>query len=80
MHVVDLMNVNSNNIHQANNLQPLTMIEIAPSGEAIALADSACTVYLWGSLSKIRFSELSNPIEVGDTDDNQIHLDWSVDT
>lgn len=80
MHIVDLMNVNTSNVRQANVLSYLSMIEISPSGEAIALADAECNVHLWGSPSKVRFAELSNPVEFPDPDDDQTQLDWSVDT
>jgi len=79
MHIVDLMNVNTSNVKQANVLSYLSMIEIAPSGEAIALADAECMVHLWGSRSRICFAELSNPVEFADHDEDQTQLDWSLD-
>lgn len=66
MHIVDLMNVNTSNVRQANVLSYLSMIEIAPSGEAIALADVECNVHLWGSPARTRFAELSIPVEFAD--------------
>lgn len=80
MHLVDLMNVNTSNVRQANVLTYLSMIEIAPSGEAIALADAECNVHLWGSPTRIRFAELSNPVEFADPEETQPVLDWSLDT
>jgi PAB-dependent poly(A)-specific ribonuclease subunit 2 len=80
MHIVDLMNVNTSNVRQANVLSYLNMFEIAPSGEALALADAECNVHLWGSPSRIRFAELSNPVEFADPDDDPTTMDWSVDT
>ena len=56
------------------------MIEIAPSGEAIALADAECNIHLWGSPSRIRFAELSNATEFADTDETPTQMDWSIDT
>ena len=44
-----------------------SMIEIAPSGEAVALADGDCTIHLWGSPSKIHFTEFGRPVEMADT-------------
>lgn len=76
MHIVDLMNVNTSNVRQANVLTYLTMIEIAPSGEAIALADSECNVHLWGSPSRIRFAELSNPVEFANPEEEPESMDW----
>ncbi|KAI0019137.1 PAB-dependent poly(A)-specific ribonuclease subunit PAN2 [Xylariomycetidae sp. FL0641] len=66
MHVVDLMNPNTSNVRQANSLAFFTMIEIASSGEAIALADNDCFIHLWGSPSKIHFSEFPTPVETAD--------------
>ena len=80
MHIVDLMNVNTSNVRQANVLTYLNMIEIAPSGEAIALADAECNIHLWGSPSRIRFAEMSHPTEFTDSEENHIHMDWNVDT
>lgn len=80
MHVVDLMNVNTSNVRQANILTYLTMIEIAPSGEAIALADAECNVHLWGSPSRIRFAELSNPVEFADPEEENPPMDWDPAT
>ena len=77
MHIVDLMNVNTSNVRQANVLNFLTMVEIAPSGEAIVLADAESNVHLWGSPSRVRFAEISNPIEFADPEEPPTHLDWS---
>ncbi len=80
MHIVDLMNVNTSNVRQANVLTYLTMIEIAPSGEAVALADSECNVHLWGSPSRIRFAEVSNPVEFANPKENHAPMDWDLAT
>ncbi len=80
MHIVDLMNVNTSNVRQANVLTYLNMIEIAPSGEAIALADAECNIHLWGSPSRIRFAEVSNPVEFADPVEPHPHMDWNLDT
>lgn len=80
MHIVDLMNVNTSNVRQANILTYLTMIEIAPSGEAISLADAECNVHLWGSPSRIRFAELSNPVEFADPEEEPPQMDWDAAT
>ena len=80
--VVDLMNVNTNNIRQAN-LAPneyLSTMEIAPSGEAILLGDTSGQIHLWGSPARIRFAELSNPVEFADPEETHPTLNWSVDT
>ncbi|CAG8983942.1 hypothetical protein HYALB_00006910 [Hymenoscyphus albidus] len=80
IHIVDLMNVNTSNVRQANVLSYLTMMEIAPSGEAILLADQECNLHLWGSPSRVRFAELSNPVEFADAEETPQPLDWKVDT
>ncbi|KAI1827344.1 PAB-dependent poly(A)-specific ribonuclease subunit PAN2 [Xylaria intraflava] len=66
MHVVDLLNPNTSNVRQANSLTYFSMFEIAPSGEAIVLADAECFIHLWGSPSKIHFTEFGQPIETAD--------------
>ncbi|POR34438.1 PAB-dependent poly(A)-specific ribonuclease subunit PAN2 [Tolypocladium paradoxum] len=63
MHVVDLMNPNTSNVRQANVLTYLSMFEIAPSGEAMALTDPECHIHLWGSPSKLHFVDLPTPME-----------------
>lgn len=80
IHIVDLMNVNTSNVRQANVLSYLTKIEIAPSGEAMALADAECNIHLWGSPSRIRFAEVSNPVEFPDPEETLPHVDWNFDT
>lgn len=79
MHVVDLMNPNTSNVRHANVLSYLTMVEIAPSGEAIVMADTECNIHLWGSPSRIHFAELSMPIEFADEEPIP-PLEWPADT
>ncbi|KAI6082233.1 PAB-dependent poly(A)-specific ribonuclease subunit PAN2 [Hypoxylon rubiginosum] len=66
MHVVDLMNPNTSNVRQANSLAFFSMIEIASSGEAVALADLDCYIHLWGSPNKMHFAEFATPIELAE--------------
>ncbi len=80
IHIVDLMNVNTSNVRQANVLTYLKSIEIAQSGEAMALADGECNVHLWGSPARIRFAELSNPVEFADPVEVPEQFDWDDDT
>jgi PAB-dependent poly(A)-specific ribonuclease subunit 2 len=80
MHIVDLMNVNTSNVRQANVLNYLSTVEISPSGEAVALADAECNIHLWGSPSRIRFAEVSNPVEFADPEDDHLTVDWSTET
>jgi PAB-dependent poly(A)-specific ribonuclease subunit 2 len=79
MHVVDLLNPNSTNVRYAS-IQYISMFEIAPSGEALAMADAESTVHLWGAPSKIRFIDMGMPIELPPPEDPAPHLDWSQDT
>lgn len=81
MHVVDLLNPNTSNVRQVNVVGSLlTGIEIAPSGEAIALADTECNMHLWGSRSKCHFVELPQPTEWPDDEAPVPHIDWKETT
>jgi PAB-dependent poly(A)-specific ribonuclease subunit 2 len=80
MHIVDLMNVNTSNVRQAYVLTMLKSLEIAPSGEAIALSDVENNVHIWGSPARLRFAEFSNPVELVDSDEKPTRTDWSDDT
>lgn len=80
MHVVDLMNPNTSNVRQANVLSYLSMFEIAPSGEAVALADVDCNIHLWGSPSKLHFVDLATPLEFATPEDPLPAIEWTADT
>lgn len=81
MQVIDLMNPDSANLRQINLYDSyLTGFEMAPSGEAFALADSTCHIHLWGSPAKIHFPEYSNPTEFADPSIPPPTMDWSLDT
>ncbi|QPG94530.1 poly(A)-specific ribonuclease [Epichloe festucae Fl1] len=80
IHVVDLMNPNTSNVRQANVMSYLSMFEIAPSGEAIALTDADCCIHLWGSPSKLHFVDLATPIEFATADDHAPQLEWGPET
>lgn len=80
MHVVDLMNPNTSNVRQANVLTYLSMFEIAPSGEAIALTDAECYIHLWGSPSKLHFVDLQTPIDFAGPEDHAPQTEWTPDT
>lgn len=80
MHVVDLMNPNTSNVRQANVLTYLSIFEIAPSGEALALADPECYIHLWGSPSKLHFVDLSTPVEFSSPEEQVPVIDWTLDT
>ena len=80
MHVVDLMNPNTSNVRQANITTYLTMFEIAPSGEAIAMADAGHTIHLWASPSKVRFVDFPTPLEFATAEEPAAQIDWADDT
>lgn len=80
MHVVDLMNPNTSNVRQANVLSYLSMFEIAPSGEAIALADAECHIHLWGAPSKVRFVDLPAPTEFATPEEPLPPVEWTSET
>jgi len=81
LQVVDIMNTNMVNIRQVNLYETfLTAVEIAPSGEALALTDNLGTIRLWGSPSKIRFTEFSNPTEFPDAIMPPPTIEWTPET
>lgn len=66
MQVVDLMNPNTVNLRQAIVSNYITNLDLAPSGEALALGDADCSIHLWGSPNKIHFTEIAAPTEFPD--------------
>ncbi|KAJ3497164.1 hypothetical protein NLG97_g2114 [Lecanicillium saksenae] len=77
MHVVDLMNPNTSNVRQANVISYLSMFEIAPSGEGMALTDAECLIHLWGSPTKLHFVDLATPIEFAAPEERLPPMEWS---
>jgi PAB-dependent poly(A)-specific ribonuclease subunit 2 len=76
MQVVDLMNPNSVNLRQAN-IQYMLGMELAPSGDALAIIDSEASIHLWGSRSKMQFTKLRQETEFPDPHpDRQPFVDW----
>jgi PAB-dependent poly(A)-specific ribonuclease subunit 2 len=74
--VVDLMNPNSITLRQAN-VQYMLGMELAPSGDSLALRDVEALIHLWGSRSKIRFSKLRQDTEFADSrSDQHPFVDW----
>lgn len=80
LQVVDLMNPNTVNLRQAIVSSYLTNLELAPSGEALALADADCSIQLWGSPSKLHFAEFSNAVDFADVPAEANTIDWSNST
>lgn len=80
IHVVDLMNPNTSNVRQANVLSYLSMFEIAPSGESMALTDVECYVHLWGSPTKLHFVDLPTPIDFATPEEPMPSIEWTSET
>lgn len=80
MHVVDLMNPHTTNVRLATVSGYLTLVDIAPSGEALAMADSAAEIQLWGSRSKFHFVDYAVPIHLPDPVEPVTPLDWFLET
>lgn len=78
IHVVDLVNPNTSNVRQANVLGYLRKIAIAPSGEALAIVADPCDIHLWASPARIRFAEISNPVEFASPEEIQHIGDWEA--
>jgi len=55
----------------------LTGLELMPSGRGFAMTDTHCQIVLWGSQSKMQFTEYSRPTEFPDSPTQSKHLDWS---
>ncbi|RBR26581.1 uncharacterized protein FIESC28_00578 [Fusarium coffeatum] len=79
IHIVDLMNINTSNVRQAKTLA-VSMFEIAPSGEAMALTDSDSFIHLWGSPSKLHFVDLPTPIELATPQEHLPNIEWTPET
>lgn len=67
LQVVDLMNPNTSNIHQARLSSYMVNLVLAPSGALWALVDQENSIHIWGSShKKLQFTEFMNPIEYAD--------------
>ncbi|KAF9875948.1 pab-dependent poly -specific ribonuclease subunit [Colletotrichum karsti] len=80
MHVVDLMNPNTSKMRQANTMSYLTMFEIAPSGEALALADAEYNIHIWGSPSKVHFVDFASQTEFATPEGPLPTIEWTAET
>lgn len=61
--VIDINNPAALRLYHANVTTYVTAMELAPSGDALALMDADGYLQLWGSPEKMRFTELMNPVE-----------------
>ncbi|KAF2421174.1 PAB-dependent poly(A)-specific ribonuclease subunit pan2 [Tothia fuscella] len=83
LQVVDIMNPNAVSLIKQVNVYDTNMItsmEMAPSGEALALSTSHSQIHLWGSPSKINFTEYHNETVFPDQVVPHAPMDWSLDT
>ncbi|OAA68024.1 pab-dependent poly-specific ribonuclease subunit [Niveomyces insectorum RCEF 264] len=76
IHIIDLMSPNTSSVKQANIVSYLTRIEISPTGEALLLADSDCYMHLWGSPSRIQFTEYPAMIETETAEEPHKETEW----
>lgn len=68
IYAIDIMNPDAPSMRHANIFDThLLAMDLAPSGEALALADGQCAIHLWGSPTKIQFTEYASPTEFPDT-------------
>lgn len=80
LQVVDLMNSNTVNLRQANiSTTYMSGLVLAPSGEALAISDADGFVHLWGSPTKLRFTEFSSSTEFADTPAPFSSMDVDID-
>ena len=79
LQVVDLMNPTAVSLRQAN-VAFILGIDIAPSGEALAINDAECSIHLWGSPTKIHFNEMNKETEFANVTPPAPPLDWSPST
>lgn len=79
---IDIMNSSMVGMRQVNLVDSyLAGIEIATSGESLALIDSVCFLQLWGSPSGMRFTNYSHPTEFPDSEQsNSPNVDWQGQT
>ena len=76
MQVVDLMNPVNVMLRQAN-VQFMLGMEIASSGDALAINDVSGWVYLWGSPAKVRFNNVSKETQFGQSPPRDLPtVDW----
>lgn len=78
LQIVDIMNTSMVTVRQVNVVDSyLLSLDISPSGEALAFADSNSTLQLWGSPSRMSFTSYSNPTEFPDQVPKPPYLGWS---
>lgn len=61
--IIDINNPATLRLYHANVTSYVTAMELAPSGDALALMDADGYIQLWGAPDKMEFTELMNPVE-----------------
>lgn len=80
IHVVDIMNPNTSTVRYTHVTSYVTLFDVAPSGRAVALAESQ-TISLWGSQhDAIQFTDLAQPLVMPDPQPEPPEMDWSPNT
>lgn len=80
IYAIDIMNPDAPSMRHANIFDThLLSLDLAPSGEALALTDANCAIHLWGSPTKIQFTEYGNPTDFADPVVPLPSMDWSPD-
>ncbi|SMR52395.1 unnamed protein product [Zymoseptoria tritici ST99CH_1E4] len=80
IHSIDIQNPDMPSMRYVNSFDvQFAGLELMPSGKGFALADSNSDLVLWGSPSKLQFTEYSRPTEFADASGTSKHLDWSND-
>ncbi|KAG9653830.1 hypothetical protein KCU64_g7625, partial [Aureobasidium melanogenum] len=80
IYAIDIMNPDAPSMRHANVFDThITSLDIAPSGDALILADAQCAMHLWGSPNKIQFTEYGSPTEFADQPVPTPPMDWSPD-
>lgn len=81
IHSIDVQNPDIPTMRYAPTFEAqLTGLELMPSGKGFALTDTHCQIVLWGSQSKMQFTEYSRPTDFPESSMQSKHLDWSPDT
>jgi len=79
IHVADVLNPSGAIVRYARSPQTTHLFEIAPSGEALVMADADSVLHLWGSPSKVRFLDMPMPVELPPPPTEPPKMDFSQD-
>ena len=79
LQVVDIVNPNNVHLRQADLPSCLSLLVLAPSGDALVLSDLDGGIHLWGSPSKMKFTDYSEPTDLPDRPPQPEWLDVDTD-